>query len=417
MNNNLPALLQTITTESFPALVQREQDLLVQARRLYDGGFFDHALLDIWNAAVNNLRRRVEAYGVDIFLSTIKDEPGRKKFTSDGESLADRWSGVDDLVLIAGATRLGLLNKKAGKSLEMINWMRNHASPAHESEHSVEQEDVIALAMLLQKNLFEEPLPDPGHSASSLFDPIRSSPIIEESLGMLKDQINGLRNPDVRVAFGFMLELISAGNEPAYANVAALFPTLWERASDEVKKTAGLRYYSLTVNPDSDESEDKRARDRILYILTQVSGIQFIPDGARAAIYRRAAQHLATAKNTSYGWASEEAAARSLAQFGPYVPSISFEEVYQEILAVWCGNYWGRSGAHSILQQFIDVLTVDQIRIIGRMFQSNDRVKDELFQRKPKARAAELLTTLRQKLPLEAQKTEIDTVIAEINGL
>lgn len=417
MNDNLPALLQTTTTGVFPALVQREQDLFAQARRLYDGGFFDHALLDIWNAAVNNLRRRVEAYGVDIFLSTIKDEPGRKKYTSDGESLADRWSGVDDLVLIAGATRLGLLNRKAGKTLEMINWMRNHASPAHESEHSVEQEDVVALAMLLQKNLFEEPLPDPGHSASSLFDPIRSSPLSEESLGLLKDQINGLRKPDVRVAFGFMLELISAGDEPAYTNVAAIFPALWERASDEVKKTAGLRYYSFTVNPDSDESEDKRARDRILYILTQVHGIQFIPDGARAAIYRRAAQHLATAKNTSYGWASEEAAARSLAQFGPYVPSIAFEEVYQEILAVWCGNYWGHSTAYAILQPFINVLTVDQIRITGRMFQSNDRVMDELFQKKPKERAVELLSTIRERLPLEAHKTEIDTVIAAINGI
>ncbi len=417
MNVNLPALLETATPEIFPVLVQRETDLLVQARKLYDGGFYSHALLDIWNAAVNNLRRRVEAYGVDIFLSTIKDEPGRKKFSSDGETLSDRWSGVDDLVLITGATRLGLLNKKAGKALEMINWMRNHASPAHESEHSVEKEDVVALAMLLQKNLFEEQLPDPGHSASSLFDPIRSTQLTEESIGLLKDQINGLRNPDVRVAFGFMLDLIAAGEEPAYFNVATLFPTLWERASEEVKKTAGMRYYSLTVNPESDESTDKKARDRILYIFTQVHGIQFIPDGARAPIYRRSAQHLATAKNTSYGWQSEEAAARSLAQFGPYVPSIAFEEVYQEILAVWCGNYWGQSAANVILQPFIDVLSVDQIRTIGQMFMNNHRVRDELFQTKPKTRATELLSSLRERLPLEAQKTEIDTAIATVNRL
>lgn len=417
MSTHLPALLDTATAEVFPVLVKRETDLLVQARKLFDGGFYDHALLDIWNAAVNNLRRRVESYGVDIFLSTIKDEPGRKKYTSDGDSLAERWAGVDDLVLIAGATRLGLLNKKAGKSLEMINWMRNHASPAHESEHSVEQEDVIALALLLQKNLFEDPLPDPGHSASSLFEPVRSSPLTEESVSLLKDQINGLRNPDVRVAFGFMLDLICAGVEPAYLNVSLLFPTLWERASGEMRKTAGLRYYSFTVNPESDESEDKKARDRILYILTQVNGIKFIPDGARAAIYRRAAQQLASAKNTSYGWANEDAAARSLAQFGPYVPSITFEEVYQEILAVWCGNYWGRSGAHNTLTLFIDALTVDQIRTIGQMFINNDRVRDELFQSKPKSRAIELLKLLKSKLPLEAHKTEIDTAIDFVTKL
>jgi len=35
-----------------------------------------------------------------------------------------------------------------------------------------------------------------------------------------------------------------------------------------------------------------------------------------------------------YGWSDEEKAAKSLAQFDPYVPSIAFEDVYQEILAV-----------------------------------------------------------------------------------
>jgi hypothetical protein len=414
---HLPALLATVTSDFFPVLVQRETDLLVQARKLFDGGFFDHALLDIWNAAVNNLRRRVESYGVDIFLSTIKDEPGRKKFASDGDNLAERWSGVDDLVLIAGATRLGLLNKKAGKALEMINWMRNHASPAHESEHAVEQEDVVALALLLQKNLFEEPLPDPGHSASTLFDPVRTSALTEESVGLLKDQINGLRNPDVRVAFGFMLDLICTGIEPAYLNVSLLFPTLWERSTDELRKTAGMRYYSFTVNPDSDESEDKKARDRILYILTQVNGIKFIPDSARSAIYRRAAQQLSIAKNTSYGWANEEAAARSLIQFGPFVPSITFEEVYQEILAVWCGNHWGRSKACKILEPFILTLTVDQIRTIGQMFVRNNRVREELFQGKPKTNALELLEILKNKLLLEAHKTEIDAAIHSVINL
>ena len=268
-----------------------------------------------------------------------------------------------------------------------------------------------------RKTCYEEPLPDPGHSASSLFEPVRSAPLTDESVGLLKDQINGLRAPDIRVAFGFMLDLICAGTEPAYYNVSLLFPTLWERASEELRKTAGLRYHSFTVNPDSDESDDKKARDRILYVLTQVGGIKFIPDGARAAIYRRAAQQLWVAKNTSYGWTNEEAAASSLAQFGPFVPSITFEEVYQEILAVWCGNYWGHSGAYNILSPFIDTLTVDQIRILGQMFLRNSRVRDELFQSKPKTRAIELLNALKIKLPLQAHKNEIDSAIHSVSAL
>ncbi len=138
MTDNLPAILGEPSKDKFPATVDAEIGYLSQARKLLDAGFPDHSLLDIWNAAVHNLRRRIEAYGIELFSSAVKDEAGRKKFDKDGETLGERWSGVDDLTLINGATKLGVLNKKAGKSLEMINWMRNHASPAHGSDDAVD---------------------------------------------------------------------------------------------------------------------------------------------------------------------------------------------------------------------------------------------------------------------------------------
>jgi len=413
----LPVLLHDDTTDIYPVLSKHEVDLIGQAQRLFNADFYGHALLDIWNAAINNLRRRIEAYGVDIFLSVVKDEAGRKRYDRDGETLSERWEGVDQLVLINGATRLGLLNKKAGKSLEMINWMRNHASPAHDSDSRVEREDVIALVLLLQTNLFRTPLPDPGHSVSGVFDPMKSGQLAEEQLELLRDQIRGLRPADLRVAFGFMLDLLCQGDFPAVQNVKALLPVVWERASEDLKKAAGLRYHSLTIDPGSDTSTDKGAKQRLLDFLTEVSGIQYIPDAARAVIYRRAAKNLAEAKDQNYGWSSEVVAAKTLEQFGPCVPSIAFEEVYQEILAVWCGNYWGRSAAHRHLTAFIDTLNRDNLRKTAQFFASNERVRSELFQPKPKARAIDLLQAIRDKLPIEAHKGEVDEVLINIQQL
>jgi hypothetical protein len=213
-----------------------------------------------------------------------------------------------------------------------------------------------------------------------------------------------------------MLDLVCGGTEPAYSNTVQLFPSIWVRASDDLKRVAGLRYHSLAVNPDSDDSTDKKARDRMLYLLTELGGIQFIPDGARAAIYRQAAKRLATAKDTSYGWGGEEEAAKLMAQFGPHVPTIAFIETYQEILAVWCGNYWGRSTAHITLKPFFDCLTVDQIRVVVQLFSDNDRVRDELSQTKPKSQAIALLLSLKERLPLVGQKAEVDKVIEAIRN-
>lgn len=417
MTENLPAILDGADEDQFPALVEHETDLLGQARKLFDAEFYDHALLDIWNAAISNMRRRVEAYGVDLFQSVVKDEPGRKKYNTEGETLSERWSSVDDLTLIAGVTNLGLVNKKAGKSLEMINWMRNHASPAHDSDHKVEKEDVIGLVLILQKNLFETTLPDLGHSVSGLFEPVKASELGSEEIDLLIDQINGLRVADIKVAFGFMLDLLCKGEDPALENVWELFPSVWERANEDLRKAAGLRYHGYKLNPDSDESEDKGAVIRILDFLTEVTGIKYIPDGARAAIYRRAAKKIAIAKDTSYGWIAEQKAAKTLKQFGPHVPSIAFTEVYQEIVSVWCGNYWGRSTAFVSLKGFVDTLNSKKVMELAGMFRDNERIQSEMFQTKPKKQAIKFLKELKKKVTIQSHKDEIDEIIKEVKSL
>lgn len=407
-----PAALAAI-----PALVSHEKALLTQAGTLFGAGFSGHALLDLWSAAVHNLRRRVEMYSVEIFLSTVKDESGRKKYEKDGETIQERWTGVDELVLIAGATRLGILNKKAGKALEMINWMRNHSSPAHDSENQVTGEDVVALALMLQKNLFEDPMPDPGHSPSGLFEPIKGNVLDQDRCSLIADQIRSYRPSDVRVVFGFFVEVVALGAEPALSNAKTLLPVVWERCSEELKASLGYRYQSYILKPESDESADRGAKTRILETIVGLGGVRFIPDGARASLYRHAAKLLRTAKDTAYSWKDEEVAAKTLAQFGPYVPSICFEEVYQEILAVWCGNFWGRSSAHSTLAAYIDALNTDQLVQIINMFVANERVKSELGQTKPKAQAVRFLLTLKPRFTIEAHIGLVDRAIDYVNTI
>jgi hypothetical protein len=133
-------------------------------------------------------------------------------------------------------------------------------------------------------------------------------------------------------------------------------------------------------------------------------------------VFRHAAKKLAKAKDTMYGFSVEESAAKTLMQFGTHVPSIAFEEVYQEILAVWCGNYWRRSNAFTNLRPFFRGLSLEQIRTIARMFQQNERVRAELFQSKPKNHAVRLLEQLKDGLTIESHKAEIDQAIESVQA-
>ena len=120
--------------KQYPFLSEKEVSFIIEAKKLFSIQMYSYSLVGIWNAAVSNLRRKVEAYGVDLWQAVVKTESGRSRYDKDADSLSERWAEVDDYVLIEGAGRLGLMDAKALKALEMINWMRNHASSAHDSE-------------------------------------------------------------------------------------------------------------------------------------------------------------------------------------------------------------------------------------------------------------------------------------------
>ena len=417
--NSLPEIIsqQVEIKETFPMLSEKEYIYINEARALFQQRFYSYSLIAFWNAATSNLKRKVEAYGIEIWSSTVKNKQGRKTYDINGSTIAERWSDVDDIILISGAKDIGLIDSKAAKSLEMINWMRNHTSSAHDSDNRVEEKDVIALVLLLEENLFKQPLPEPKHSISAVFKPINNRALNSEELITLDDQIKSYNNQEIKTLFGFLLDLLTTGNEQIKTNVFNLFPAVWERANDDLRKTLGIKYHEYMINSNEIEDENKDVKTSIFELLIKVDGVSYIPEGTRAKIYRKASIKLAEAKNTMYGWSKEESASKFLRQLGIKVPSVVFEIVYQEILSVWCGNYWGKSESQPILKPFIDSISTEQIKQILKMFKENNRVKEELYQQNPKNEAIKLLHFFENRLTLELHKEELKETIKFVKNL
>ena len=400
-----------------PNTDEDEQIMLGKADELMNLQFPEHSLLELWNASIHNLRRRIEMYSVDVFLSSVSSVIGKKAYKKDGDTLSERWCGVDDSILIDGAVQVGVLNKKAGKALNTINWMRNHASPAHDSEECVTKEDVWGLAILLKNNLFDLPIPDPVHSPVSLIEAIKINLLTEDQILLFREEIDSFSNKDIRTIFGYAMDAIAIGEQPAYDNVVVLFDNIWNKATEELKSNFGLRIHNYLFDPSEDKSVDNAASNRLYEVLLKVRGIKYIPEITRANIYRKLARNLAVAKNTSYGWNLENAASKALKQVGVNVPSIVFEEVYQEVLSVWCGNYWGRSEAHNILREFVFELPAKKKVMVAKLFQSNERVKEELYQTRPKTAALLLLDEIKDSLQNNSQITELEMIINDVKKM
>lgn len=403
--------------KQYPFLSEKEVSFIIEAKKLFSIQMYSYSLVGIWNAAVSNLRRKVEAYGVDLWQAVVKTESGRSRYDKDADSLSERWAEVDDYVLIEGAGRLGLMDAKALKALEMINWMRNHASSAHDSECVVGMEDVAALALLLDKNLFQCPLPDPKHSVGAIFEPVKNNELGGDELNQLEESIRSLDQKDLRTAFGFLLDLVVKGNDPALTNALHLFPVLWDRAPEDLRKTLGLKYHTSFLDASGDEAADKALRTRLYELIIRLKAVRYIPDGTRARLFRRAAEQLARAKDSMYGWGIEVSASKNLLQLGTSIPSTVFEYVYSEILSVWCGNFWGHSDSHNYLLPFIDCLGSEQLLKLADLFRTSERVQEELHQSRPQSVALSLLNSIREKLTVEAHKARVDAIMEHVRSL
>lgn len=153
--------------------------------------------------------------------------------------------------------------------------------------------------------------------------------------------------------------MLCDGDEPSLSNSKSLLLECWNHITEDVKKIAGFRYHTFKI--DNDTSSNKGTKTRLIEYLLLVNGIMYIPDGARAKIYRKLEEQLRDAKDTTYVWGKETTVSKTIQQFGTYVPTIAFEEFYQEVLAVIFGNYWGRSDAHTNLEGFILNLNSDKL--------------------------------------------------------
>ncbi|WP_317847183.1 hypothetical protein [Pseudomonas sp. HTZ2] len=76
-----------------------------------------------------------------------------------------------------------------------------------------------------------------------------------------------------------------------------------------------------------------------------------------------------------------------------------------------------RFDSAAYLDDFIDSLNTTQLRATANMFVSNDRVRAELFQSKPKSRARSLLTSIRAKLTIQAHLDEIDDISSAVAAM
>ena len=395
-------------------LNEEEQKLLKESADLFQKGYPKYAVIALWNAAVSNLRRRAETIGIEYFFS---DETNNK-YNSTGTTLDERWRNIKDYDLIERCYSVGIVSPKGRDTLKTILSMRNSFSGAHYSSCEINENDLLAYVLLLVSNLFSLDFPKPVINFKALRETIENNLLNENSIDYLKSNIESYEPRMIVTLLGYFKDKLAEGKEPALANIKNLFSSIWEKADDPLRTSFAKSIADYQNGIISDKSDDHGAESRLYEMLLTVRGVRYLSEDFRKKIYEKLITNLARAKNTFYGWGLEVQAAKALAQVSyEAIPKSIFKELYACILAVLCGNGWGRSGAKEYLEDFIFQLPAKKRVEVAQLFCTSSFARNELYLPLPKKNALELLDRIKNSLTNESQKMivlEIEKSVKEI---
>ena len=110
---------------------------------------YSYSLFAFWTAVIINLQRRIEKFGINIFLNIAdKDEP----YNAEGNTLKDRWLNINEYKIVAYAKRLNIINHITHDMITTLYWMKSNTN--EEEIKNISLQEILSIIYLIEKNLF-----------------------------------------------------------------------------------------------------------------------------------------------------------------------------------------------------------------------------------------------------------------------
>ncbi len=162
-----PLILVNPSDEVFH-LCETEKFLFKETLELIEIEKYSYSLFAIWNACIINIQRRIEEFGIDIFLKVFEDE--KENFNKDANTLKDRWLNINEYKIVEYSRKVDIISRVANDLITMIYWMKVNIG---ESKNDIcDKKEICSILYLLEKNLF---LKEFKHNRRTRKDPNKSN--------------------------------------------------------------------------------------------------------------------------------------------------------------------------------------------------------------------------------------------------
>jgi hypothetical protein len=302
-------------------------------------GLFDAALNYLWDETVNELRRRVAQYDLGYFYDIAINGDMRKHFSNAADLVR-----VQDADLLRACREIGLLSDAGFTQVDLIRYMRNHASAAHPNQVELTGLQLAAWLQTCIREVITLP-PDwiAAHTVRLLAN-IKSQAMDAAAVAATAtffEELPGDRADTV--AAGLFGLYTDSKRTPVVAdNVRRLWPELWPFVGDDTRYGFGVKYGRFVANADTDRVTAARE------LLDLVDGAGYLPEPLRAAEIDIAIDALMVAHNGGNNFYNEPAPARTLATLvggEGRIPDAVVPKYVRTVVKAYLGNGYGVSNA------------------------------------------------------------------------
>ena len=238
-------------------------------------GLFDAALNYLWDETIGELRKRIIAYDLDYFFDNAVSSPEKRKDLRSEDDLVK----ITDDELIRAATRIGFISPAGQAQLDLVRYMRNHASAAHPNQLELQPYSLLGYMETCITQVIMLPESTTMVATGRLLQNVKTQTVTADIAASFASLFSGLRRDQVETLanglFGIYVSLESTS--VIRDNVRLLLPHLWPHVPEEVRFNFGIRQARYQANLDTAQADFARE------FLQSVGGSSYLPEDVRVA--------------------------------------------------------------------------------------------------------------------------------------
>jgi hypothetical protein len=356
--NNLGDVVARLDDEARARAVYLSKSVVACA-----AGLFDAALSYLWDETVANLRTKVARFDLAYFYDSVVTDTTRRRTLNTADDLVK----LEDWELINGCHKIGILGDLGKKHLDYIRDMRNHASAAHPNQNQITGLQLASWMDTCICEVFTREPDAPAIEVKKLLANIRTATLAADDVIPINASIASLpfelAETLLTACFGMFCDPDVAASTKN--NISLLAMNIWARASEDARKSVGLRCAAFGVNGDVARAAAARL------FLERVGGLGYLPNDTLAVEFERRVTALEAAHQGMNNFHNEPVHARALLAIVPdtgVIPDVVRQRYVKAVVLSKIGTGYGVSwGAEPSYDQMIAKMQEPEIAAFCRL--------------------------------------------------